>query len=67
MLTLSVKVGEAVKIGDTAFIEVKSKTGRVVRLRIHTEEPVDLLAAGIVPKRFTTGITGQRRRVLESL
>ena len=67
MLSLSVKVGQAVKIGDTAVIQVREKQGRVVRLAIDTEEPVDLIADGVIPKRFTTGITGERRRILETV
>lgn len=65
MLALSVRVGQAVSIGETAAIKVKEKSGRMVKLIFFTKEPVELIPDGLIPARFTHGITGERRRVLE--
>lgn len=59
MLSLSVKIGQAVQIGDAAVVKVDDKTGRYVRLRIATAlSPIKLLADGIIPMRFTVGLAG---------
>lgn len=64
MLTLSVRMGQAVQIGEEAVVKVIDKSGRMVRLVIATHHsPVRLLADGIIPVRFTVGITGERQRV----
>lgn len=66
MLSLSVRIGQAVQIGEAAVVKVEDKSGRMVRLIIATSiSPINLLADGIIPARFTTGITGDKRRVLE--
>lgn len=63
MLTLSVKVGQAVQIGDVAVVKVGEKSGRMVKLSFFTPvSPIRLLADGLIPSRFTTGITGELRR-----
>lgn len=66
MLSLTVRVGQAVQIGEVAVVKVCEKSGRCVRLAFATEvAPIRLLADGIIPPRFTTGITGQPRRIGE--
>lgn len=55
LLSVSVKVGEAVQIGDIAFIRVDDKNGRSVKLKIATTDPahrVTRIPTGIVPPRF---------------
>jgi hypothetical protein len=60
MLSLSVKIGQAVQIGDAAVVRVDDKSGRYVRLRIATAlSPIKLLADGIIPMRFTVGLGGE--------
>lgn len=60
MLTLSVKFGQAVQIGEAAVVKIDDKNGRYVRLRIWTAlSPIKLLADGIIPKRFTVGLSGE--------
>lgn len=64
MLTLTVRVGEAVQIGDAACVGVADKSGRAVKLTIATNiRPVQIIHSGIFPKSFTVGITGERRVV----
>jgi sRNA-binding carbon storage regulator CsrA len=51
MLALSVRVGEAVKIGESVIVRVGSKSGQVVRLVLDTAEaPIDILAAGAIQR-----------------
>jgi hypothetical protein len=62
MLSLTVRVGQAVQIGDVAVVKVEEKSGRNVRLIFATAiQGIHILADGIIPKRFTTGITGERK------
>lgn len=64
MLTLSVRIGQAVQIGDAAVVKVQDKSGRMVKLTFATAiAPIRILADGIIPPRFTTGISGEVRRV----
>lgn len=66
MLTLSVRVGQAVQIGEHGVVKVEDKTGRRVRLVFAGDfSPIRLIADGIIPARFTLGITGEPRRILE--
>lgn len=68
MLSMTVKCGQAVKIGEVAVVKVLYRTGMAVRLAIGTatpEIPITLLADGLVPARFTMGLAGQPRRVIE--
>lgn len=59
MLSLTVKIGQAVQIGDVAVIKVEDKKGRCVRLRFATPlSPIKLLTDGIIPMRFTVGLAG---------
>lgn len=63
MLKLSVKIGEAVQIGDVACVGVDERKGQSVYLTIATARtnPVRIIPSGIIPREFTTGITGERR------
>lgn len=64
MLTLSVKIGQAVQIGDAAVVKVQEKSGRMVKLTFATAiHPIRIIASGIIPDRFTTGVTGELQRV----
>lgn len=61
MLTLTVKVGQAVQIGDAVCVGVDAKSGQSVKLTIATHiGPVMLIPSGIIPERFTMGVTGRR-------
>lgn len=63
-LMLTVNVGQAVRIGDVAVIKLHAKDGARVVLAFHTREsPIRIITSGIVPEFFTTGITGERRRI----
>jgi hypothetical protein len=63
MKCLDVKVGQAIQLGDQAVIKVAEKSGQRVRLVIATQLAIELIATGIIPSRFTTGITGERQRL----
>lgn len=55
LLSVSVKVGEAVQIGDVAIVKVDDKNGRSVKLKIGTIDPahrVTRIPTGIIPPRF---------------
>ncbi len=71
MITMDVKVGQAVQIGDEpdrgAVVSVLHKSGRTARLSFATTLPVRMLATGIIPTRFTLGVTGEPRRILEAV
>ncbi len=72
MLALTVQVGQAVQIGDDpergCVVKVKEKSGRRVQLVFMTQlAPIRLLADGLIPVRFTTGVTGEPRRVPRDL
>lgn len=62
MLALTVGIGKAVQIGDAAVVKVEDKQGRAVKLVFATDIfPIRILDDGIIPPRFTRGITGQPR------
>jgi sRNA-binding carbon storage regulator CsrA len=64
MLTLDVKAGQGVQIGDVAFIKVIRKDGARVRLGFLTAvHPITIIAEGVIPQVFAVGITGERRPV----
>lgn len=63
MLVMTVPVGAAVQIGEVAVVRVEHKNGQYVRLALATHLAVEYIASGIIPRRFTTGISGERRRV----
>ena len=62
MLVMDVLKGQAVQIGDVAVIKLLDKLGGGrVKVAFATELPVKLIADGIIPTRFTIGVTGERR------
>lgn len=73
MLKLNVKVGQSVHIGADdpehgVVIKVEKKKGQSVDLAFATAmAPITLLADGLFPARFTTGISGHPRRILEAI
>lgn len=74
MLMMSVRVGQALRIGDLedptrgVVIGVEHKTAQTVRLAISTAmSPIRLIPDGLFPPRYTTGITGERRRAPDTL
>lgn len=68
MQVFSVKIGQAIQIGEAAVVKVEDKSGRMVRLIVaSTLAPIRLLADGLIPARFTVGVTGEPRRVLEQV
>lgn len=53
IISLNVKVGQAVRIGDVACIGVAERKGAQVKLNISTNiRPVELIASGIFPPQF---------------
>lgn len=65
MFSKTMHVGEAMEIGDVAAVRVEAKSGSMVKLAFFTDLPLRMLAHGIVPARYTHGITGVPKRVLE--
>jgi len=64
MLTLTVREGQAVQIGELGAIKLNKKYGRAANMTFFFDvSPIRILADGLVPARFTTGITGEPRRV----
>ena len=62
MMVLTLRVGEAVQIGEAAVVKVTEKSGQRVKLVIATAlAPIRLIASGIIPQRFSTGVTGELR------
>lgn len=60
----SLRVGEAVQIGPDVVVRVEQKTGQFVSLAIAAMlhiAPIEIIPSGIIPARFTTGVTGQRK------
>lgn len=63
MLSLTVRTGQVVQIGDIGCIKVAEKSGRQVKLIFAMNvKPILILADGLIPARFTLGITGEPRR-----
>ena len=57
MLSLTVKVGQAVKLGDIGYIKVLDKYGRNVKLVFAMDiHPIKIVPTGIIPPEYTTGI-----------
>lgn len=53
VLSLTVKVGEGVAIGDLAYIAVREKKGQRVRLVIGSNiAPIRIDAWGIIPREY---------------
>lgn len=65
MLTLTVREGQAVQLGDVGAIRINKKYGRAVNMTFFMENvaPIRIIADGIIPPRFTTGITGVPHRI----
>lgn len=62
MLVMTVKVGEALQLGEVAVIKVLEKQGQRVKLAIASQvSPIALIPDGIIPTRFTFGVTGEQR------
>lgn len=67
MLILTAKIGHVVEIGDTVAIKLLEKSGQRVRMAIATQlAPIRINATGIIPARYSTGITGEPRYVEQS-
>ncbi len=60
MKVLDVRVGQAVQLGDQAVVKVAEKSGQRVKLVIATHLAIELIVTGIIPTRFSTGLTGER-------
>ncbi|WP_420354834.1 hypothetical protein [Bartonella choladocola] len=59
MLALTVRVGQAVQIGEEAVVRVEDKSGRRVKLVIATRHtPINIIDTGIIPARFVVGLKG---------
>lgn len=59
VLSITVRVGQAVQIGEVAVIKVQEKSGRQVKLGIAALDsisPIKLLPTGIIPARFAVGL-----------
>lgn len=68
MLSLTVRIGQAVQLGDVAVVKVEDKSGRRVRLTFATTvSPISLIPDGIIPRRFAVGLGDQPRRILEAV
>lgn len=62
MLVKDVLVGQVVQLGEVAAIKLLEKAGGGrVKMAFATELPVKVIADGIIPVRFTLGVTGKRR------
>jgi sRNA-binding carbon storage regulator CsrA len=46
MLTLDIKPGESIKIGDIAVITLKEKSGKTARLSIDADQSVPITRSG---------------------
>jgi len=62
MLSLTVKTGEAIAIGNSAVVKVVDKSGQRVRLIVATRRsnPVKIIPTGIIPPRFAFGLTAKQ-------
>jgi len=57
MLTLGVRVGQAVQMGDVACVKVVARDGSTIRLGFATDiAPIRIIPSGIIPERFLHGI-----------
>ena len=60
----TLRVGEAIELGDVAVVRVEAKSGCMVKLAFFTELPLRMLVEGIIPPRYVFGIT-RPSRILE--
>ena len=69
MLTVTVKVGQVVEIGDIAAIRVSSKTGNEVRLSIVADiiHQIKINPSGLFPKKLASGIVDGRRAYRDAM
>jgi hypothetical protein len=67
MFSKTLRVGEAVEIGDVAAVRVEEKSGCRVKLSLFTDLPIRMLNEGIIPPRYTYGLVTPPRRVLEAI
>lgn len=65
MFSKTLHVGEAVELGDVAAVRVEAKSGCMVKLAFFTDLPLRMLADGLIPPRYTYGISGGPRRAPE--
>jgi hypothetical protein len=65
MYSTTLRVGEAVEIGEVAAVRVEAKSGCMVKLAFFTELPLRTLVDGIIPPRYVYGISGEPRCILE--
>lgn len=63
MMTMDVKVGHSVQVGDGpengVVVRVKAKTGQMARLCFMTSLPIRRLGDGLVPTCFIVGLSGE--------
>jgi hypothetical protein len=67
MFSTTLRVGEAIEIGDQAAVRVEAKSGCMVKLAFFTSLPLRVIVDGIIPPRYTYGLEGPPRRVLEDV
>jgi hypothetical protein len=60
------RAGEAMEIGDVAVVRVEHKSGSATKLAFFTDLPLRSLALGVIPPKYTYGLS-QPRRVLEDV
>ena len=69
MLKLSMRIGQAITLGDPdtgdwAALRLEEKSGHYAKVAISSSlSPIKLIPDGVIPRRFTEGITGQREVV----
>lgn len=66
VLKYDMHVGESIEIGEDVCVRIDDKSGRGVRLAVGVAAhvtPIRHRPSGIMPQRFTTGVTGARRVV----
>jgi hypothetical protein len=65
MFSVTLRAGEAVEIGDQAAVRVEKKSGSMVKLAFFTDLPLKMIYSGLIPPRYTHGITGEPKPVRE--
>lgn len=68
MLTLGLKVGQAVQMGDVACVKIVAREGSTIRLGFATDiAPIRIIPSGIIPERFIHGIRPESRTPMPRL
>ena len=68
MISLTVKVGQVVEVGDALAIKVVEKKGNRVGLVFATMlSPIRISPTGILPERYSCGIGGESQFVPEKI